>query len=376
MKRRILTTSFCILILCGAVLAALSITGTRQQLTLTEIINARRDPHIEALLDDMTLEEKAGQMFMGCFYSGTPSPETVTQYNLGSVLLFQPSFTDSDKPSLKAALDDIDAACEITPIIAVDEEGGTVNRVSSSPAFRSEPFKSPRQLFAQGGMDAVIADVHEKNALLSEIGIDLNLAPVCDISTDSDDFMYSRSIGLDVEATSEYAAKVVRACLADNMGCCLKHFPGYGNSKDTHKGAAVDDRTIEQLEQSDLLPFAAGIKAGAPAVLVSHNIVSALDEALPASLSPAVHRLLRYDMGFDGVIVTDDLSMGAVSSFSPTTSSAVTAILAGNDLLCTGDYASQYNVVIEAVKNGAISEERLDASVRRILSWKRDMSLI
>ena len=111
MKRRILTTSFCILILCGAVLAALSITGTRQQLTLTEIINARRDPHIEALLDDMTLEEKAGQMFMGCFYSGTPSPETVTQYNLGSVLLFQPSFTDSDKPSLKAALDDIDAAC-------------------------------------------------------------------------------------------------------------------------------------------------------------------------------------------------------------------------------------------------------------------------
>ena len=125
-----------------------------------------------------------------------------------------------------------------------------------------------------------------------------------------------------------------------------------------------------------MLPFAAGIKAEAPAVLVSHNIVSALDEALPASLSPAVHRLLRFDMGFDGVIVTDDLSMGAVSSFSPTTSSAMTAILAGNDLLCTGDYASQYNVVIEAVKNGVISEERLDASVRRILSWKRDMSLI
>ena len=368
--------SVCILILCGAALAVSGITGVRRQATLTEILDSRRDPHIEALLDDMTLEEKVGQMFMGCFYSGTPSPETVTRYGLGSILLFQPSFTDSDKDSVKAALDDIDAACKITPIVAVDEEGGTVNRISSSPAFRSEPFKSPRLLFSQGGMEAVIADVHEKNALLSQLGIDLNLAPVCDISTDPGDFMYSRSIGLDAEATSEYVTEVVKACLADGMGCCLKHFPGYGNSSDPHKGAAVDGRTMEQLEKSDLLPFAAGIEAGAPAVLISHNTVSALDDDLPASLSPAVHRLLRYDMGFDGVIVTDDLSMGAVASFSSSADSAVTAILAGNDLLCTGDYAAQYNVVIEAVKSGIISEERLDSSVRRILVWKRDMSLI
>ena len=138
---------------------------------------------------------------------------------------------------------------------------------------------------------------------------------------------------------------------------------------------SIDKRSEKQLEENDFLPFKAGIDAGAPSVLVSHNIVSSLDESLPASLSPAVHRILRYDMNFSGVIITDDLSMGAVSNFSPKTDSAVTAIMAGNDILCTGDFASQYKAVLEAVNNGTISEERIDTSVRRILLWKKDLSL-
>lgn len=374
MKRKVSVIIFFIVILLTAFFAVFKLYSP-DRITLTDAVSSQRDPYVEKKLSSMSLEEKVGQMFMGCFYSGTPSPETVNKYNLGSVLLFYSSFAESDKATVKSELDAIDASCDIKPIIAVDEEGGSVIRVSSSPAFRSEPFKSPREIFAAGGMDAVIADTHEKNALLSEIGIDLNLAPVCDISQDPKDFMFSRSLGQNAEITSQYISEVVKACAEDNMGCCLKHFPGYGNSADTHKGVAVDKRSKKQLEENDLLPFKAGIEAGAPSVLVSHNIVSSLDENLPASLSPTIHRLLRYDMDFSGVIVTDDLSMGAVSNFSPGTDSAVAAIMAGNDMLCTGNFASQYEAVLKAVNNGTISEERIDASVRRILSWKKDMSL-
>lgn len=374
MKRKTITLLSVILTICIAFSVTHHLLG-RNTATLTEILASRRDPEIEAKLEAMTLEEKVGQMFMGCFYNGTPSVETVNRYHLGSILLFSESFKDSDKTSIRSALDAIASDSDIKPIVAVDEEGGTVNRVSLFPEFRSEPFKSPRELFAAGGMDAVIDDVHEKNLLLSQLGINLNLAPVCDISQNPDEFMYSRSLGQNAVVTAQYTSKVVTACLDDNMGCCLKHFPGYGNSKDTHKGIAVDNRPLTQLEQNDFIPFIAGINAGAPAVLVSHNIVSALDGKLPASLSPAVHRLLRYDMNFDGVIITDDLSMKAISQFIPDTDSAVSAVMAGNDILCTGNFKEQWEAVVSAVKTGKISEQRIDNSVRRILLWKKSMSL-
>ena len=376
MKKKIAFISIFILLLCGSAAAVFYTRAAADEPTLTELVEAGRDPAIEKMLDSMTTEEKVGQMIMGCFYNGTPDPETVDMYHLGSVLLFRPSFTSGDVSSLRASLDAIDEACAVDPLIAVDEEGGTVVRVSGGTSFRAGAFDSPRNVFSSGGLEAIEKDTHEKNALLSELGIDLNLAPVCDISTDPSDFMYSRSLGQDAETTSQYAKTVVKACLEDDMGCCLKHFPGYGNAVDTHYGAAVNDRTMKQIRKEDLLPFKAGIKAGAPSVLISHNIVSALDDRMPASLSPAVHNLLRYDMGFDGVVITDDMSMGAIYAFTQGADSAVTAVLAGNDMLCTGEYAYQYEMLLDAVEDGVISGERLDSSVRRILTWKKDLSLI
>ena len=376
MKKKIAFISIFILLLCGAAVAVFYTRAASDEPTLTELVEAGRDPAIEKMLDSMTTEEKVGQMIMGCFYNGTPDPETVDMYHLGSVLLFRPSFTSGDASSLRASLDAIDEACAVDPLIAVDEEGGTVVRVSGGTSFRAGAFDSPRNVFSSGGLEAIEKDTHEKNALLSELGIDLNLAPVCDISTDPSDFMYSRSLGQDAETTSQYVKTVVKACLEDDMGCCLKHFPGYGNAMDTHYGAAVNDRTMKQIREEDLMPFKAGIKAGAPSVLISHNIVSALDDRMPASLSPAVHNLLRYDMGFDGVVITDDMSMGAIYAFTQGADSAVTAVLAGNDMLCTGEYAYQYEMLLDAVEDGVISGERLDSSVRRILTWKKDLSLI
>ena len=356
--------------------AAAIITGCSGGKTLTEIEKSYRDPDVEAVLETMSLEEKVGQMFMGCFYSKTPSGETVEKYHLGGVLLFGASFDDKTKDEVKEDIAAIDEACTVTPVITVDEEGGLVTRVSGNEDIRKDKFKSPRDLYAKGGLDAILDETHEKNQLLSELGIDMNLAPVCDISTDKDDFMYSRSLGKDAETTADYISEVIELCAEDNMGSCLKHFPGYGNSDDTHHGMAVDDRSLTQLEENDLLPFKAGIDAGAEAVLVSHNIVTAIDEDLPASMSPAVNLKLRSELGFDGVVMTDDLSMGAIDEFLSGESSAVTAVMAGNDMLCTGKYAQQYDAVLSAVKDGLISEDRIDRSVRRIIRMKIDMGML
>ena len=160
------------------------------------------------------------------------------------------------------------------------------------------------------------------------------------------------------------------------MGSVLKHFPGYGNNQDTHTGAAVDQRPYETFESSDFLPFQAGIQAGADAVLVSHNIVTSMDESLPASLSPAVHRVLRDTLGFDGVILTDDLAMEAAAQYAQDGSVAVLAVQAGNDMIVTTDFETQIPQVIAAVEEGTIPMEQIDQSEARVLSWKYDLGLL
>ena len=216
----------------------------------------------------------------------------------------------------------------------------------------------------------------EKMRLLKDLGINANMGPVCDISTDSGAFMYQRSLGQSPEETSRFVTGMVNIAKNYRIGSVLKHFPGYGNNTDTHTSIARDDRSLEELETYDLLPFAVGMDTGCGAVLVSHTIVTAFDDILPASLSPAVHDYIRKTMGFDGVIVTDDLVMQAITDSYGAEESAVLAVLSGNDLLCSTEYDVQYTAVLEAVQSGRISMEQLDASVLRILSWKKDLGLI
>lgn len=267
-------------------------------------------------------------------------------------------------------------AAEIPMFIGVDEEGGTVNRISKYPQFRSEPFASPQTLFASGGFESIEQDTLEKCQLLKELGINLNFAPVCDVSEHPEDFIYSRTLGQNAEQTARYAQTVVTVMSDQHMGSVLKHFPGYGNNTDTHTGISYDDRPLETFETSDFLPFSAGIKAGADMVLVSHNIVSSMDSQYPASLSPKIHDILRKQLGFSGVIITDDLYMDGVRQFADDQQVAVLAVQAGNDLLCCTDFEVQIPAVINAVKSGEISEERIDESVLRILNMKQRLGLL
>lgn len=332
------------------------------------------DP-IRLMLNHMSLEERVGQLFLArCDHKY--ALEHLETCHLGGFVLFGRDFTGQTPDSFREKIAGYQAAAKLPLLIAVDEEGGTVTRVSSNPAFRAKKFPAPRSLYERSGMEAVLVCEKEKALLLSSLGINVNLAPVCDITTDPDSFMYHRSLGQSPEITGEYIRDTVLEMQSNGIGSCLKHFPGYGNNPDTHTGIAVDHRSLEELKQKDLLPFAAGIAAGADAILVSHTIVEALDPALPASLSPAVHRYLREEMGFAGVIVTDDLVMQAITDAYGAGEAAVLAVLAGNDLLCSTEYITQYEAVLSAVLEGRIDIDTLNNAVRHVLQWKIDLGLI
>ncbi len=332
------------------------------------------DP-IREMMNAMSLEERVGQLFLArC--DDTVALEHIQSFHLGGFVLFGRDFKNQTPDSITGKIASYQAAGKIPLLIAVDEEGGSVTRVSSNSAFRNQKFGSPRQLYNGGGMDWILYEEEEKCALLTSLGINVNLGPVCDLATTPNAFMYDRSLGQNADITSLFVSEVVTVMDSHNLGSCLKHFPGYGNNADTHTGIAVDYRTIQELEANDLLPFAAGINAGCDAILVSHTIVEALDSQFPASLSPAVHNYLRDNMNFHGVIITDDLVMEAITDAYGASEAAVLAVLAGNDLLCSTDYIVQYEAVLAAVLSGRIDIDTLNTAVRNVLEWKTELGLL
>ena len=332
------------------------------------------DP-VRQMISDMSLEQRVGQLFLARCNAETAAMD-VQQYHLGGLVLFGNDFENQTPDSMAQTISAYQDAAEKPLLIAVDEEGGDVTRISQFSAFRDKRFSSLRKRYGQGGLEAVLTEEEEKCRLLSDLGINVNLGPVCDISTDPDAFMYSRSLGQDAQTTAEVTASTVNLMNAFSIGSVLKHFPGYGNNADTHTGIAVDSRPLESLKENDLIPFTAGIQAGCGAVMVGHIIVEALDPDYPASLSPAVHRYLREELGYSGVIMTDDLVMQAITDQYGAGEAAVMAVLAGNDLLCSTEYAVQYEAVLQAVLDGRIDIDVLNSAVRNVLEWKIRLGLL
>lgn len=340
-----------------------------------EVVLTPEEQTARTLLDGMTLEEKVGQLFLArC--PAENAAQKVTDFNLGGYILFGQDFKDKTKDAAAADIQSYQDAAKVPMLIAVDEEGGTVNRVSRYKNFRSIPFKSPQDLYKEGGFDLIQTDAADKCRLLSGLGINVNMAPVADITTDPNAFMYKRSFAKDATETGKYVSYVTTVMEAENMGSVLKHFPGYGNAADSHTAITYDERQLDQFYSEDFVPFREGIAAGADAILVNHNIVTSMDADNPASLSPNVHQILREELGFTGVIVTDDLYMDAIRTTMEIGEAAVRAVEAGNDLLCVTEFEQQVPAVIDAVRSGRLTEERIEQSVMRILLWKIDLGLI
>lgn len=335
----------------------------------------------EKKLKTLTLEQKIGQMLLVTY------TENNIKNDYGGILFFEKDFRGKTEEQVKEMTKNLTNKAKIPILTAVDEEGKTTdengeskgvirvssneNLTSSNTYLKGKPFPNSKTLYANGGFELIKTDTIEKSKFLYNLGLNLNLAPVVDICKEGD-YMYHRAIGLEADGTSTYAQVVTEASkIAKKDGYevsyCLKHFPGYGSNSDTHHGFSVDTRTLEEVKQ-DMASFERGIKCGVEAILVSHNIVSSVDAENPASLSPKINSLLRNNLNFTGIIITDALEMKALDDIEG--SKYVKALLAGNDILIVTDGQEALRDILEAVNDGTINEEMIDKAVTRILAWK------
>ena len=328
------------------------------------------------VMEKMTLEEKVGQLFL-VRYDVWSAKEQIKNYYPGGYVLFAKDFEDHTKATIKNELDNNQKLSKIPLTFAVDEEGGYVTRVSRFSQFRSEKFQSNQYYYNLGGYEKLKEIEEEKAKLLLSLGLNMNLAPVADVSTNVNDFIHIRTFGKDAKETSTFISNMVGYAKDSGISSCLKHFPGYGNNVDTHTGSAYDKRSYETFTNSDYLPFISGIKAGVPSIMVSHNVMESVDSTFPASLSKKVITgELRDKLNFSGIVITDDLAMDAVKSYVTEGSAAVLAINAGNDMIITSDFETMYKEVINAVNSGIIEQETINNAVRRIIAWKHAYQLM
>lgn len=317
-------------------------------------------------LKKMSQSEKISQILL-VRYPEENQTEIIKKYQFGGYLFFAKDFKDKTKEDVIKMIADSNKVSKIPILTAVDEEGGIVVRVSRNKNLRSKAFPSPSELYKSGGFEKIKEDTIEKSNLLKSLGINLNLAPVVDVSTSPSDYMYKRSLQEDAKTTAKFSSIVIETSKESGVSYTLKHFPGYGNNIDTHSGSSIDTRTKEEIENNDILPFKSGIKNKAEAILFSHNIVTSMDKNNPASLSKTLHDYLRNDLNFSGVIITDDLDMGAVKNIE---NKNVISLLAGNDLLISTDYEESIKEIRNAIDNNTLDQETLDEHVLRVLAWK------
>ena len=325
------------------------------------------------ILSGMTAAEKAGQVILARYPGGNALSET-QKYHLGGYVMFGVDFRDSTPEEITADIAKLQSAAKLRMLFAADEEGGTVVRISKYPQYRAEPFPAQSEVLAQG-LDAVRSEAQEISGLMSSLGLNMNLAPVCDLPRSETDFIYDRAYGTDTQQVTQAVSAAVGSYGQSGLICALKHFPGYGDNLDTHTGISIDERPLSEFDDLDLEPFRAGISAGAPVVMVSHNIVNCIDDSLPGSLSGKMYAFLR-EQGFTGAAMTDDLSMDAVGEYCGENDAAVTALKAGADLLCCTDYAAAAEALTAAVESGEIPAGRINEAVTRVLLMKLNYGII
>ena len=322
------------------------------------------------IVEAMSLEEALGQIYM--VHHSTDSLEDVRTYNLGGFIFFGADFRNKTKEDVLDIVDKLNDNSKIPLLLAVDEEGGIVTRISSNPNLASERFKSPRELYKEGGFDLIRDDTIKKNEILEGLHLNINLAPVLDISNDPKDYIYSRSIGLSPELTGVFAQTVIDASKDSKISYVMKHYPGYGKNSDTHKSRSLDTRSMEEIE-SDLIPFSKGIQSGGEAIMISHNIVEALDSDNPASISISNHNYLRNTLGFRGMVITDALNMGATEGIE---NMGIKSLVSGNDILVTKNYKEDINNILEGVSKGQVSSKYIRALAIKVIEWKISKELI
>lgn len=327
-------------------------------------------------MQSMSDEQMVGQLLIGS-YPGDESADTlVADYALSGYYFTADDFTGMSSQDIKNSISSFNQKSKTPMIMSVKEEGGAVTALSDLDAFPEHDFYSPRDTFAQGGLDAVKKNEIDKATMLKSVGINLNLAPVLDMAEETNQIMYSRSLGGTVEETSQYAKEVTTTSQQKGVSVALKHFPGYGTNLDTYEPIVVDERDIETFRETDFKPFEAGINAGAHFVLVSNVLAKNIDSQCVASLSKKAHDILKNELKFGGLIITDNLNNADYSEYSDGKDIYVQAVLCGNDLIMVDNVQDAYNSILGAVNDGTIDKTTLQKACMRVLAYKYTVGII
>lgn len=350
------------------------------------------DIMMEHLLDKamkkLSFEEKVGQLFIVCtdsldFDAETEltkkAAENLKTFQPGGIILF--SFNLKDRDQTISFTHDLQSHTRIPLFIAVDEEGGNVARIAGKEGMNTTVFPPMAQIGQTGDPEEAFKVGETIGKDIHALGFNLDFAPVADLATnETNTEIGDRSFGADPKLVSEMVTQVVTGLQDQGVSATLKHFPGQGDSgEDTHRGYVNLDTSIDRLRDMEFLPFKAGIKAGADMVMVSHVAVSNITQnEVPASLSHLmVSDILRGELQFENVIITDAMNMKVITKFYDPAQAAVMAVSAGNDmLLMPDDFMKAYEGITEAVEDGDLSEEEINEAVERILKVKIQRGII
>ena len=348
------------------------------------------DEKVEKIVNNMTLEEKVGQIFMvapeavdkdgGSTTVFTENIEKeIEKYNLGGYILFASNIENPTQT--QELINGLKKSSKIQPFVGVDEEGGRVARIGKNSAMGVEKIEPMAQVGKSQNYERANEIGTTIGKYIKNLGFNLDFAPDTDVLTDSNNTeIGDRSFGNDPEVVGKMATEVVKGLQCENISNVLNHFPGHGGSiGNSHQGFSLSNRTEEELKKCEIVPFKTAIENGADCVMVAHmSLPNVTGDNIPATLSKkVVTDMLKTELNFKGVVFSDSMSMGAITENYGTGDACVKAVEAGIDMVLMPENLDEaYNAVLEAVKNGKISQERLDDAVSRIIKAKIQRGII
>lgn len=345
---------------------------------------------VQEKLAAMTLEQKVAQMFVitpealtgagTVVQAGEQTRASLAACPVGGLIYMAQNLTDPEqtKEMLARTMEFSEESVGLPIFLGVDEEGGTVTRVAQNPAFGAADVGDMRDIGATENAELAYQAGQTMGAYLHELGFNLDFAPVADVLTnEANEVVYYRSFGSDAQNVSQMVEQEKKGLEENQVLACIKHFPGHGaTSADTHAGMAYVDKSWEELQMQELIPFQEQVNQNVSMIMAGHfSLPQVTGDDTPCSLSQTIiTEKLRNEMGYDGLVITDALNMGAVSNWYTSAEAAVMAVQADVDLLLMpSDFQAAYQAVLAACESGEIPQERIDASVTRILKVKLNM---
>lgn len=345
-----------------------------------EIMREEKEP-IDDKINSMTLDEKIGQMIITGFNGSEYNDDMdrlINEYKVGGVILFARNIEDSNQMiDLTRALQENNNNLPL--FISIDEEGGRVSRLPDDV----EKFPSAFTIGLINDQQTAYENGKEIGYTLKRLGINLDYAPVLDIySNENNTVIGDRAFSKEESIVSTMGIATMEGIEDADIIPVVKHFPGHGDTEvDSHYGLPIVYKTLEELRNFEFIPFVKAIESGCDVIMVSHIILNEVDSSNPASLSKImISDLLRKDLEFDKVVITDDMSMGAITSIMSIEEACIRSIKAGCDILLLGNAYEEIEQVIDSIKlkiyNGEISEEHINKSVNRILELKEKYNVM